>query len=317
MKISVVIPCYKVKQHIVDVISQIGPDVSRIYVVDDQCPEQSGKWVESNCNDPRIKLIFNEQNLGVGGAVMAGYRAAIEENMDIAVKVDGDGQMNPSLIPLFIKPIISEQADYTKGNRFYNPETLASMPKVRLIGNSILSFLSKFSSGYWDIFDPTNGYTAIHLRTCKQLPFQKISNRYFFESDILYHLNLIQAKVMDIPMEAKYGDEVSNLEIRKIIGEFFSKHLRNFGRRIFYSYFLRDFSAASLELVAGALLIAFGMLFGVFSWTTSALHETPTTAGTVMLAAMPILVGIQLLLSFLSYDIARTPRTSLWPRLHQ
>uniref|UniRef100_UPI00289C9531 glycosyltransferase family 2 protein n=1 Tax=Stutzerimonas kunmingensis TaxID=1211807 RepID=UPI00289C9531 len=234
-KIAVVIPSYKVREHILEVVSAIGPEVERIYVVDDCCPEGSGAFVERNCTDPRVTILRNPENQGVGGAVMTGYRAAIAEGMDVIVKVDGDGQMDPSLIVEFVAPILSGEADYTKGNRFFDLEEIRSMPGMRLFGNAVLSFMTKLSSGYWDLFDPTNGFTAIHRDVAMHLPFARISRRYFFETDMLFRLNTLRAVVVDIPMDAKYGDEVSNLKISKIVGEFLAKHLRNFVKRIFYS----------------------------------------------------------------------------------
>lgn len=220
MKVAVVIPCYKVKKHILDVINNIGNEVAIIYVVDDKCPELSGEYVQQNCIDPRVKVIFNNENKGVGGAVISGYLASLEDNVDIVVKLDGDGQMDPSLIGDFINPISKEFADYTKGNRFYDVESLKPMPKIRLFGNTVLSFMTKFSSGYYNIFDPTNGYTAISSFALKKINLDKLSKRYFFESDILFRLNLINAKVVDVPMDAIYEDEESNLHIKKIVFPF-------------------------------------------------------------------------------------------------
>ncbi|NWD58648.1 glycosyltransferase family 2 protein [Pseudomonas veronii] len=307
-RIAVVIPSYKVKKHILEVISGIGNEVERIYVVDDLCPEQSGDFVEARCDDPRVRIIRHEVNQGVGGAVMSGYRAAIEEGIDIIVKVDGDGQMDPSLIPYFVEPIISGHADYTKGNRFFDLESVRTMPRIRLFGNAALSFMTKMSSGYWDLFDPTNGYTAIHADVAKHLPFEKISKRYFFETDILFRLNTIRAVVVDMPMEAKYEDEESNLKISKIVGEFFVKHVRNFGKRIFYNYYLRDMSLASFELPIGLLLILFGLIYGASGWIESIQQGTPATAGKVMISSLPLILGVQLLLAFIGYDIASMPK---------
>src|SRR5690606_19129847 len=226
--ISVVIPCYQVTQHILGVIGAIGSEVDSIYVIDDQCPDGSGDFVSEHCTDPRVKLLRHEINQGVGGAVMTGYRAALDDGSDIMIKLDGDGQMDAALIPSFVAPILAGDADYTKGNRFFNLEKIGAMPKARLIGNSLLSFMTKLSSGYWDLFDPTNGYTAIHASVARHLPFNKISTRYFFETDMLFRLNTLRAVVVDVPMEAKYGSEVSNLKISRIIGEFSVKHCRNF-----------------------------------------------------------------------------------------
>lgn len=306
--IAVVLPSYKVTKNILSVISQIDSLVSRIYVVDDKCPDDSGGYVEKNCSDPRVTVLRHGVNQGVGGAVMTGYRAAIADGADVIVKIDGDGQMDPSLIPFFIEPILSGEADYTKGNRFYDLEEIRAMPPMRLFGNAVLSLMTKLSSGYWDLFDPTNGYTAIHSDVVRHLPLEKISRRYFFETDMLFRLNTLRAVVVDVPMDAQYGDEVSNLKISKIVGEFLIKHVRNFSKRIFYNYYLRDMSIASIELPFGVLLFVSGCGFGFYHWINSLQEGVVTPAGTVMLAALPILMGAQLMLAFLGYDIANVPR---------
>ena len=310
-KIAVVIPSYKVRGHILGVIGRIGPEVNKIYVVDDCCPDASGDFAASNCPDERVTVIKNPENQGVGGAVMRGYKAAIADGMDIIVKVDGDGQMDPLLIPDFVAPIAAGEADYTKGNRFFDLEEVRSMPKLRVLGNAALSFMTKLSSGYWDLFDPTNGYTAIHCDVARLLPFKKISRRYFFETDMLFRLNTIRAVVVDIPMSAKYGDEISNLRIPKIVSEFLFKHFKNFWKRIFYSYYLRDMSLASIELPIGLGMLSFGSIFGVSKWYFSAKAGMFSSAGTVMLSALPIIVGIQLILSFLGHDINSVPSRPL------
>jgi glycosyltransferase involved in cell wall biosynthesis len=309
-RVAVVIPSYRVKKHILNVIAKIGDEVNTIYVVDDKCPEETGAFVLAHCTDSRVVVLFNESNLGVGGAVMSGYRAALKDGAHIVVKIDGDEQMDPSLIPRFVQPIKEGRADYTKGNRFFNLNHVRNMPALRLFGNAVLSFLNKLSSGYWDIFDPTNGYTAIHTDTLRELPLEKISNRYFFESDMLFRLNLQKAVVTDVPMDAKYGDEVSNLKIRQVVAEFLLKHVRNFGKRIFYNYYLRDMSLASLELPLGLALFIFGTVFGITQWFSSALNHVATPAGTVMLSALPTLMGLQLILAFLAFDIGSVPKVS-------
>lgn len=306
-EIAVVIPTYKARSHILGVIDGIGPEVARIYVVDDYCPDGSGDFVVANCKDNRVSVIRHTENQGVGGAVMTGYKAAIEDGMSILVKIDSDGQMDPALIRDFVAPIANGEADYSKGNRFFDLEKVRSMPRVRLFGNAVLSLMCKLSSGYWNLFDPTNGYTAIHSDVARHLPFHKISRRYFFETDILFRLNTLRAVIVDVPMDAKYGDEVSNLKIFKIIGEFFAKHVRNFLKRIFYNYYLRDMSLASIELPVGLVLLIFGLTYGGYHWVYSANIDIPTPAGTVMLSALPILTGTQLLLGFIGYDVSAVP----------
>lgn len=312
-RIAVVIPCFRVKAQLLDVIAAVGPETWRIYVVDDACPEGSGAHVETNCRDPRVVVLRHAVNQGVGGAVLSGYARALDDGADILVKIDGDGQMDPALLPAFVAPILRGEADYTKGNRFYDLGQIGRMPRMRIFGNAVLSFMAKFSTGYWDLFDPTNGYTAIHAEAARLLPHDRISRRYFFETDILFRLNTFRAVVVDVPMDARYGDEVSNLKITRILGEFLFKHVRNFGKRIFYNYFLRDLSLASLELVVGLGMLLFGAGYGAWHWYHSLQLGITTPAGTVMLAALPALVGLQLLLAFLGYDIASVPRRAVWP----
>jgi len=309
--IAVVLPCYRVGWAVLDVIAKIGPEVHIIYVVDDCCPDGAGDLVEAACSDPRVEVLRHQQNQGVGGALVTGYRAALRAGAKVVVKLDGDGQMNPELLPRFIRPILSGQADYTKGNRFYRLESVRGMPPIRLFGNAVLSFMTKLSSGYWSIFDPTNGYTAIHGAVLSELPLEKIAKDYFFESDILFRLNTLRAVVQDIPMESVYGDEKSNMKIANIIPKFVVRHMVNIVKRVFYNYFLRDFQAVSVEILVGLPLVLFGVVFGVGAWHESIMASVPATSGTVMIASLPIIVGMQLLLSALVQDIQQQPTVPL------
>lgn len=307
--VAVVIPCYRVGAHALDVIARVGPGVARIIVVDDACPQGSGDLIERECRDPRVVVLRHADNQGVGGATATGYQHALAEGHGVLVKLDGDGQMDPALIPQLVAPILAGSADYTKGNRFFRLADVVDMPRARLIGNAALSFLAKLSTGYWQLFDPTNGFTAIHAGIASQLPWTRIARRYFFESDLLYHLNQLRGVVHEMPMRAVYANEPSSLNPLKQVAPFFAGHLRNFLRRLVYSYFLRGFSLASVELVLGVLLLAFGIAFGGFEWLLSTRTGVASTAGTVMLAALPVILGMQLLLSWLAFDIAAEPRT--------
>ena len=312
VRVAIIIPCYKVREQISTVLANVGDDVDDIYVVDDCCPEQTGDFVQSQNSDPRVRVIFHRENEGVGGATLTGFRQAIADGATILVKIDGDGQMDPLLLPIFINAIRHGEADYAKGNRFYDPAGLAEMPRTRLLGNAALSFMAKLSTGYWNSFDPTNGYIAIHAEVARHLPFEKIAKRYFFETDLLFRLNIIQARVADVPMPASYGSEKSNLRVIDIILPFIAGHTRNFFKRIFYNYFLRDFSIASLELIAGLALIAFGCFYGLANFRVIG---GGASAGIVMLAGLPIILGMQLLLAFISYDIQSIPHAALHPKL--
>lgn len=313
--VAIVIPSYKVRAYILDVIGRIPSVVSRIYVIDDGCPEQTGEYVQQHCDDTRVRVIVNPANMGVGGAMIRGYREAIADGMEVIVKIDGDGQMDPGLIPLFIEPIIRGEADYTKGNRFFEAESVKSMPAVRLVGNIALSFITKLSSGYWNLFDPTNGYTAIHANVARHLPMAKLSKGYFFESDLLFRLNTLRAVVVDIPMEARYEGENSNLRIASQLPVFIVNNIRNTLKRLYYNYLLRNFNYASIELALGVVLTAFGIIFGATVWVRGHLSGSLASAGTVMLAALPTLAGIQFLLGFASFDMGNIPTAPLHKRL--
>lgn len=310
-RIVAVVPCYRERARVLDVLKLFDETVAHIVVVDDGCPEGTGQFVRENCRDPRVEVLTHERNVGVGGATLTGYARALELGAEIIVKVDGDGQMDPRFIPTLVRPIVEGRADYTKGNRFYLLEGVSTMPPLRLIGNLALSFASKLSSGYWKVFDPTNGFTAIHARVAELLPRQNIDEGYFFESDMLFNLNLLRAVVVDVPMKAVYGDESSTLSIPKIITPFLWKHMRNIGRRVVYSYFIRDFNVASAELVIGLVSFTFGTIFGAVRWYESVTSGVPAASGVVVLSAVTFLIGLYLLVSFLNFDVQNQPETPL------
>ena len=313
--IAAVIPAYKTKAQIENVLRNIGEEIHKIYVVDDGCPEETGRFVNENFSDQRIELIFLEVNQGVGAAVMAGYKRAVKEGYEIIVKIDSDGQMNPHLIKDFIDPILNKEADYTKGNRFSSYRHLKDMPILRIFGNMALSIITKFSSGYWNIFDPTNGFTAIHRDIAKDILDERVAKGYFFESDMLYWLYIMRAKVVDIPMKAIYGNEKSSMNVIKEIIPFLYFNARNFFKRIGYTYFVRDFSIYSLALIAGFLLIIFGISHGAYHWNLSILTGSYASAGTVMISALPIILGLQLLIYFFTFDFNNPPKTIMHDKL--
>ena len=309
--IAVVIPTFKARSTILDVLSSIPQAVGKIYVVDDQCPQSSGDLVEQQCEDSRVVVIRHKKNQGVGGAVKTGYQAAFSNGATIVVKIDSDGQMDPALIPSIVTPIQNGVADYVKGNRFFNPDDVKAMPLTRLIGNAGLSFLTKISSGYWSIFDPTNGFTALHRTAFKQLPLDKISDRYFFETDMLFRLNIASAVVQDMPMRAVYDGEHSSLSVFKSLFEFSYKHVKNLFKRLFYKYFLRDFGPGSISLVFGLVLLLIALTFGISQWANSIATGTPATSGTVVLSALLFIISFQLLMAFATQDYTSAPSTPL------
>lgn len=317
VRIAAILPCYRSTAHVLEVIAAIGPEVEFIICVDDACPDKVGDHIEAKAVDPRVVVLRHAVNQGVGGAVCTGYAHALALGADILVKIDSDGQMDPVEIPALVDPIVRGDADYAKGNRFFNIEDLQGMPVVRLIGNAGLSFLTKLSSGYWSVFDPTNGYTAVQARVIERVPLDRLARRYFFESDLLFRLGTLRARVVDVPMAAIYANEVSQMQVGKIVVPFLAANVTNFHKRLFYTYVLRNFSVASLYFLLGGPLVLFGVLMGVRGWSASVAVGQAATAGKVMLAALPILVGVQMLLSFVAYDVEAEPKAAIWPLLRR
>lgn len=315
MQIHVIVPCYRVNRHILNVLSGMGPDVAMVFVVDDGCPDRCADFVATHCIDPRVKVLCHPINLGVGAAMVTGMKAALAAGADVIVKVDGDGQMDPALIGKLVAPIWNARADFTKGNRFYQLEYLRGMPATRVIGNAGLSLLSKLSSGYWSVMDPTNGFLAIHAKIARAIPLNKLAKGYFFESDLLFQLNLLRAVIEDVPMPAKYEDEVSNLSITGALVQFSYLHLNRLCKRIFYNYYLRDFNIASLLFLLALPMLGFGVVFGITEWSKSIATGLTVSSGTVMLAALPAILGIQLLLTALQYDMSQQPRIPIHDKL--
>jgi len=231
--IAVVIPCYRVEHEIGALIVSLPDYLKYVIVVDDASPDGTAAIVtEAAKKDRRIILIRHASNQGVGGAMVTGFRKALELKAGIVVKIDGDGQMEPAQLPNLLYPIIQGRADYTKGNRFRDFQALQKMPAIRRVGNMALGFLTKAATGYWNLFDPTNGFVAIHGKVLAQLPLERIDQAYFFETSMLAGLYLLGAVVKDVPMPARYGSEVSNLSVWRSLIEFPMKLLKTFLRRL-------------------------------------------------------------------------------------
>lgn len=308
--IAAVIPAYNVEKHIGRVVRNLPDFVDYIIVVDDCSEDFTFQEVET-INDNRIHLIKHTKNQGVGGAILSGYQLAFNLGADVMVKIDGDDQMDPSYIKSLVFPIIEFKADYTKGNRFLHIKELQKMPVIRRIGNLGMSFLTKLASGYWNIFDPTNGYTAIHREAYKLLNKEAIDKDFFFETSMLIQLQRIHALVRDIPIPAKYEDQSSNLSPIKTLFTFPPRLFKYSLQRIVFQYFLYDFTAVSVYLLVGFPSILFGIAWGLLKWYQSFLTGVVTSTGTVLIAVLPIIIGIQFITSAVSLDIASKPNQSL------
>lgn len=305
--ITIVIPCYKVKGYILEVINSVPDFIDYIIIVDDQCPEKTGLYVNS-LKYSNVEVIFNYENRGVGGATVVGFKRAIEINSDIIVKMDGDNQMDTNYLSELIVPIINNECDYSKGNRFHHFSELLKMPKIRLFGNSLLSFFVKFSSGYWEISDPTNGYIAISGSTLKLIDLDNLSRGYFFEIKLLIEANIKNLVIEEIKMPARYDGEISSLNISKTVLVFPFLLLKGLFKRILYKYFIYSFNLGSIYLLFGFPLFLFGVIFGILNWYKYSSLNSFTPTGTIVISLLTIILGFQLLIQAITFDVISSPK---------
>ena len=311
-KITAVIPAYKVEKQIAEALARIPDYIWQIIVVDDASLDRTGEIVEqAKAKDSRIMLIKHAKNQGVGGAMLSGFKEALKIGSQVILKVDGDGQMSGYDPRPLLEPLIRGEADYVKGNRFRDFNALKSMPLIRQIGNMCLGFLVKAATGYWDCFDPTNGFFAIRHEALAQLPLDKVHKSYFFETSMLGELYLIGAVIRDVPYPAVYGDEESNLSVRKTLFEFPPKLTYLFFRRMLIKNFLFDFSMESIYLLTGFPMLVFGLLFGTVKWIKYFNLGIPAPTGTIMIPVMLVMLGVQLLLAAANIDLQAVPKKTL------
>ena len=307
-KVVVVLPCYRVERHIADVFAAIPAFVDKIICVDDASDDGTGRALEK-LNDARLIIIRHERNRGVGGAMLTGFREALKIGADVVVKLDGDGQMDAGKMAALIHPIVSRQCDYAKGNRLSSPSDMKGMPRVRLMGNLILSLLTKAASGYWKLMDPQNGYLAISGKLLKRLNLDKIASDYFFENSMLIEASLQNARIADVVMPAFYGDEKSNLRISRILLQFPFKIIRGFLRRLLLKHVLYDLSPMVVFLALGLLLFIPGSALGLGLWLRGFIYPNAPAAktGTIMLALVPLICGYILIVQAILMDIIFSP----------
>lgn len=303
--IAAVVLAYNEAEMISTVIDTMPDFVDHIVIVDDCSPDQTSQVVASS-TDPRVTLIRHEENSGVGGAIITGHRAAMELGADVNVVMAGDAQMDPRYLPALLEHVTAMGFGFAKANRFFSPESFRGMPRHRVFGNILLSFMTKLASGYWHLFDPQNGYTAIRTEVLKRVPLDRVAQRYSFENDLLIHLNILRVAATDVPIPALYGAEVSGIRLGSVIPELMVLLTRGFWRRIWYRYVLWSFSPIALLLVLGIILFGFGLIVAIWVCFQVA-SSVVATAATVMLAALPLMIGTQLLISALQLDIQASP----------
>jgi glycosyltransferase involved in cell wall biosynthesis len=307
-RIGVVIPAYRAAASVADVVRGLPAYVDHVVVVDDASDDATSSAVAAvSAADPRVVLERHERNQGVGGATVSGLRRLLDLGADRMVKVDADGQMDPARMDALLDALDGRHG-YAKGNRFHDGRALEAMPKARLLGNVVLTFLTKAASGYWSVADPQNGYLAIRRDVLARLPLEAMSRRWFFENDMLVHLNVLRVPVADVPMPARYGSERSSLRIPRVLATFPWLLFRRFWTRVWRKYVLHDSHPIALLLFGGLPLCVWGVVFGALTWARSIRTDVPATTGTVMLSVLPLVLGFQMLLHALILDVQETPR---------
>ena len=308
-KISIVIPAFNIGENIIFLLDSIPEYVDKIYLVDDCCPLGTGDFAKKSKFYPnKISIIFNKKNLGVGGAVKNGYSECLKDNSDIIVKIDGDNQMSPSEINKIVEPLLSNNFDYSKGNRFLNSHQIDNYPTVRFYGNIFLSFMSKLSSGYWDIYDPINGFTAIDSKILKKLNLDEIDNGYYFESDMLYNLYILRGKVKDVPIKIKYfKNQIQNMNLIKESFNFFFKNLLRTFSRVNKSYFQNNFSIGSFFASSFIITLLFTIFYGGYNYIHYSMIDKFAPTGVVLISSIFFLIMFLSLMIFLIIDNFNNP----------
>ena len=307
-KIGVAIPAYNEENHIKDTIETLPDFVDKIYVVDDGSSDKTSEIVKT-LTDQRIHLLQHEVNKGMGAALVTGYKAALKEEMDVIAKMDGDNQMDPEQLPILLDPIIEGKADYTKGNRLLSPEYRKGMTKWRFLGNSILSFLTKIGSGYWQVMDPQNGYTAVSRGVLGRIDIDSIYHYYGYCNDILVKLNVYGYRVMDIVIPARYGNEKSKISYSKYIVKVSLMLLRDFFWRLKMKYVVLSFHPLVLFYMLGIVLTPIGFFGGLYALYCKFVKGEDLFI-TGALALLVFIIGLQFLLFAMLFDMQANERES-------
>lgn len=307
LTVAAVVPAYKEENHIAQVIETMPAFVDHIIIIDDTSPDLTYERATAAA-DARTVVIRHEKNKGVGGAIITGHRRALELGADVAVVMAGDGQMDPNYLPQLLDPIADHDYGFAKANRFYSATSFEGMPAYRVFGNIVLTFLTKVSSGYWNLVDPQNGYTAITRSSLERIPLGKVAERYEFENDLLIWLNIANVRAIDVSIPAVYGNEVSTIKLHSVVPRLLGTLTGGFWRRFWRKYVLWSFSPVALLMLMGIPIFLIGFITGIVATVISLTHPDSVSTGTWLLAVAPTLVGIQFLLQAFVLDIEATPK---------
>lgn len=304
LRVATILPCYNEEKLITKTVTTLPDFVDEIIAVDDNSKDKTLVIIQGLAEkDPRVKSIHLDPNEGIGGAYLHGFEKAIADRIDVVVTMAGDAQCNPDYISKMVDTLIDENLDYVKANRFVHLGALKQMPRFRRLGNTVITILTKFSTGYYSIFDSQNGYGAFKIKTLENMPFEAIGKRYDYENTLLIALSIMGAKVKDEPVPAIYADEVSTIPVFKTTMRALRVVWGGFWRRMYYKYVIYGLHPIALFLLSGLLLSAMGGVFGIYILVQKFLNDLTPSTGTVMLCVLPLILGFQLLLTALTMDV--------------
>lgn len=306
LETAVVIPCYNEEKMITQTIKKIPEYIDHIIAVNDASTDNTiGVLKKLKKQYSKLIIVDNKVNQGVGGALIAGYDYAVKNTKATAIGiVAGDDQFDSSYLKAMLDDFIDQSADYVKASRFFHREAFKTMPKYRQFGNIFISLLTKFSTGYYSITDITNGCGWLRREIIEKIDFSIVEKRYDYETSMLTALSIVNAKVIDHAVPAHYGDEKSTIKLIPTAWRNLKAVWKGFWRRIYYKYVLYGFHPVALFLFTGMFFLIISLLLAIFLlYVKLFAHQSPT-AGSVMLAVLPFILGIQLTLTALTIDVS-------------
>ena len=300
--VAVVVPAYDEEKLLPETLAGIPGFVDRIYVVDDASRDATA---ERAAAEPRAQLIRHETNQGVGAAILTGYTQAIADRIDVTCVMAADNQMAPDDLEAIARPVVEGDADYAKANRLVTGEAWQLIPHARYLGNAMLSLLTKIASGYWHVADSQSGFTAISLATLEKLDLDRVYPRYGFPNDMLVHLNVVEARVRDVPSRPVYNvGEQSGIRYSRVIPAISWLLLKAFFWRLWQKYVIRDFHPLVFFYVFGIAMFVAGLGLGIAEVVLRILGN-PIPPATVVLVALLLLFGSQFTLFAMWFDLER------------
>jgi glycosyltransferase involved in cell wall biosynthesis len=301
-RVAVVVPAYDEERLIGATLAGMPELVDRIIVVDDASRDATAEQARA-FDDPRVEVIVHDRNQGVGAAILTGYRRALDEGIDVTCVMAGDNQMEPTDLEAIAGPVARGEVDYAKANRLFTGRAWELIPHTRYLGNAVLSLLTKIASGYWHVADSQSGYTAIGRDKLEYLDLDRIYPRYGFPNDMLVHLNVINARVRDVPSRPVYGvGETSGIKLRKVVPSISWLLLKAFFWRMREKYVIRDFHPLVFFYVFGMLFSLMGLVLGV-TVTVLRILGNQLTVATVVLVALLLMMGLLFTLFAMLFDM--------------